>query len=265
MHTPASARDEAKRLARLVGQGVDPRQQEREQRHQRLTLEVEGYAERFIESYINERWKGGAELAAGLLRRYVVPAWRGRHLGEITRADIAALMDGFGTAAAARRNCFAVVRKMFRFAVNSGHIERSPVQDMEPPPAPQSRDRVLSDTELKAAWEASGSLGYPFGPFFRLLILTGQRRNEVAGIEWSELDRNRALWTIPAARAKNGVVSDVPLSDPAIGLLDRLAGLLSGLSDKDAVVEWPRKGFVLTTTGKTPISGYAQVSVLTGT
>ena len=107
---------------------------------------------------------------------------------------------------------------------------------------------MLDDRELAAIWKAAGALGFPFDSIHRLLILTGQRREEVAGLSWSELDRGTALWTLPAARAKNNEAHLVPLAGRVVALLD---GLANGS-------EWPTKGLVFSTTGKTPPSGFSK-------
>jgi integrase len=116
------------------------------------------------------------------------------------------------------------------------------------PPAASARDRVLSDEELAALWQATGSIGHPFGPLFRLLILTGQRREEVAGMDWSELDRETASWLIRSYRTKNRKAQLVPLSGVAVEIVDKLA------DDQ----EWPRSGYLFSTTGKTPVSGFSK-------
>ena len=90
-----------------------------------------------------------------------------------------------------------------------------------------SRDRVLSDAELGEAWRAAGALGWPFAAFIRLLILTLQRRGELAGMAWSELTPDLAVWTIPARRAKNRSAQIVHLPEPARAILrtlPRMAG-----------------------------------------
>ena len=83
----------------------------------------------------------------------------------------------------------------------------------------RSRDRVLSDKELAAIWGACRD--DDFGRIVRLLILTGQRREEVGGTTWSELDLARGLWTIPGSRTKNGRAHEVPLPASAAGLLEQ--------------------------------------------
>jgi integrase len=92
-----------------------------------------------------------------------------------------------------------------------------------PPSAEQSRDRVLDVNELRLVWHAAGDLGFPFGPIVRLLILTGQRRGEIGGMEWKELDfETPPLLTIPAARSKNRRQHAVPLSPQAIETIKSL-------------------------------------------
>jgi integrase len=104
---------------------------------------------------------------------------------------------------------------------------------------------VLSADELAEVWAAAATLGYPWGPFFRLAILTLQRREEVAGMRWSEIDFDRRLWTIPGIRLKNGKPHDVHLSEAAIAIL------------RD-VPQTEGCDFVLSTTGKTPVSGFSK-------
>ena len=107
------------------------------------------------------------------------------------------------------------------------------------------RERVLSDDELRQVWLTTKSIPYPFGPFFQLAILTMQRRDEVAGMRWSEISHDRRLWTIPGVRMKNGKPHDVHLSEPAREILDTLPRING-------------RDLVLTTTGRTPISGFSK-------
>jgi integrase len=252
--TPDGARKEARRLAQLVDQGVDPAAALKVKRRESVDLAFPAYAERFINEYLKVEWKGGHELAAGILRRDAIPVLKGKSLKEITRADISGLMDRMSGKPAARRNAFAALRRMFKWAVNRGDLDVSPLRDMDPPAAPPSRDRVLTDQELALILRAAAELGYPFGPLVRLLVLTGQRREEVAGLNWSELDREKALWTLPAHRAKNGVVHDVPLSPPAVVLLDEVA---RQNRPQNSSAAWPIKGLVFSTTGRTRVSGFS--------
>ena len=85
------------------------------------------------------------------------------------------------------------------------------------------RDRALSDEEAAAIWRAASEAAHLFGIMVHLLMLTGQRREEVAGITWAELSEDFATWTIPATRTKNGIPHLVPLSQPARELLQTFA------------------------------------------
>jgi integrase len=111
---------------------------------------------------------------------------------------------------------------------------------MDTPKAVVPRDRVLADAELARVWLAAGNAGKLFGPIVRLLIATGQRREEVSALDWSELDKKDRLWTLPKERAKNGITHLIPLNDCALGVLDQIAG---------GQTEWPQKGLVFATSG----------------
>ena len=111
-----------------------------------------------------------------------------------------------------------------------------------------ARDRILTDDELCAVWSAATEQGGLFAPVFKLLILTGQRRNEVAGMEWRELDLPGMLWKLPRGRVKNDSGHEVPLSDPAIAIIDGVPRV-SG------------RELLFTTTGNTPISGFSKAKL----
>ncbi|NML95153.1 tyrosine-type recombinase/integrase [Novosphingobium olei] len=250
--TPDAARKEAERLAVLVSQGVDPQQQKQDNARKAVDLAFKGYAQTFVDDCLKVRWKTSHKDGESLLRLYATPVLGTKPLHDITRADIRAVLQKAKGKVATSRNLFAVLRRLFRWAVSQGDIDVSPIAGMEPPPLPVRRDRVLSDQELKLAWNASAELGYPFGPLIRLLIITGQRVEEVSGLEWSELEKGKAMWTLPAERAKNGSASMVPLSTLAVAELNALA---KRSKRKDG---WPRTGFVFSTTGKTSVSGHSR-------
>lgn len=260
--TPDLARDRAKKLAASVVNGVDPLEQERAGRREREEAErlatrsnVRAVVDRFVETHVAANWSS-TDAAAVPLRRYVIGLVGDKLIADVTKSDVAAIIDSVPAAQVAmRRKLWAIMSKFFRWAVARGEIETSPMDGMEAPPAPASRDRVLSDDELRLAWNATSSLGEPFGPLYRLLIITGQRRDEVAGMDWAELDRDAQLWRLPKERAKNGIASDIPLSGLAVAELDRLAGVAS---TDPARRKWPRRGFVFTTTGETAVSGYSR-------
>jgi integrase len=121
-----------------------------------------------------------------------------------------------GSASMAARTA-AYGKAAYGWGVKRGVIEANPFLNL-PVTATERRERTLSDDELAAIWRATDGAG-PFNVIVRTLILTGQRREEVAGMTWVELSGEFSTWTIPASRAKNGATHIVPLSAPAQGLL----------------------------------------------
>jgi integrase len=95
------------------------------------------------------------------------------------------------------------------------------IADLDPPTKVQQRERVLTDAEMVAIWQGTGTADVPatFSKLIRLLILTGQRRDEVAAMAWSELSLDRATWTIPTARQKSKAMHVVPLSEAARAII----------------------------------------------
>ncbi|WP_293942546.1 site-specific integrase [Sphingomonas sp.] len=248
--TPAGARDEAERLLVLVKQGKDPAAEKEERRRMATDLAFDGYVTKFLTEYGKPHWRSGTYTnAESALRRFVTPALKKKALPLIRRSDISAMFDALPSASVALpRNVFALVRKLFAWAVERGDIDRSPLEGFRGPPGAPSRDRVLSDEESKLVWIAACQLAYPFGSLVQFLIATGQRREECAAISWAELNQAQAEWMIPASRAKNNSAHTVPLNALAVALLDARG--------KDG--KWPKKGLVFTTNGETPVSGYSR-------
>jgi integrase len=233
--TVDKARDEAKRLLAAVDLGRDPfadREDEREAR--RLTGEAaslqaeqarlrqrdnfEAVTERYIEACMRAT-RSGADTAR-LLRHGPVPAWRDRHIAEVRRVDVADLIDSIKQRSpAVARATYAALRGLFGWCAERELVAMSPCTNLTAPPRPEARDRVLSDDELEIIWKASDGLGLAFGSVIKLLMLTGQRRAEVAGMAWGELDLEAATWRIPKERTKNGKAHEIDLSSQALKLV----------------------------------------------
>lgn len=113
----------------------------------------------------------------------------------------------------------AALRRMCTWAVERDLIPVSPCEKVKAPAAETSRDRVLSDDELRLVWGGAEAIGWPFGPIVRMLILTGQRRSEAAGMRWQEIDLAAKTWTLAKERVKNNIQHVVPLSSTAIAIL----------------------------------------------
>ena len=176
------------------------------------------------------------------LELHVLPKWRDRKIAEIKRADVRDLIEGIEGDVLPNR-VLTVVRTVFRFALSRDWLDASPAEGIAKPKDETERDRFLEMGEAKRVWDATALLGYPFGPYVRALMLTGQRRTEVAGMRWQDVDLDAATWILKAADTKGERAHLVPLSQPMVEMLKAL----------------PRLGdFVFTTDGETHISGFAK-------
>jgi integrase len=249
--TVERARKQAETLALQVASGVDPQQTKKVAQRQVRELAFKPYVERFRAEFLEKKWETH-KFAHSLLTSHAVPVLGDTPLTAISRRDVKAMLAPLIDKTATASNLFIVLRRLLSWAVEQEDIERSPIDGMKPPPLPKARDRVLSDEELGLVWRAAETLDYPFGPLVHLLILTGSRRDEVAALEWSELSRDAAMWTLPASRSKNDKASENPLSSAAMPLMEELAKR-SGVEDR-----WPREGLLFSTTGKTSVSGFSR-------
>ena len=246
--TPDAARKIAEGLAYSVAKGTDPQREKVETSVRAVDLAFKAYVERFASECLEKDWSSTHVYAHSLLTKYAVPVLGNKGMHQIAKPDIRVVTSKARSTPATERNLYGVLRRMFTFAVDEGDIQISPMMGMKPPSKPASRDRVLEDYELALVWNASHALGKPFGPLVRLLILTAARRDEVAGIDWTELKRATQQWNLPASRSKNGSAVTIMLSSMAVEELDALAG-----GD-----EWPRSGLIFSTTGKTAVSGFSR-------
>ena len=152
-----------------------------------------------------------------------------------------------GRKPSAERKLYVALMPVFKWATERGAIDSNPMTDLtRPKPAPR-RKRVLDHGEIRALWTAACEFDWPFGPFYKLLLLTGARREEVAGMGWPELDLQRRIWRLPPAeefqpqRTKNGQEHLIDLSPQTGSIMEGLPGV--------------HDGFVFSTTGRTRISG----------
>jgi integrase len=240
-----SARELAAKALRAVAEGRDPGQEKVQARVARIDT-IEGAVAQFIERHCKQANRPRTiESTERLLRLHVVPRWRGRAVNSITRRDVLDMLDRVidGGAPVAANRTLTAIKTFFNWCVARDIIAVSPCAGVKPPTAERLRDRVLSDHELVLIWRATEAIGWPFGPMVRLLLLTGQRRDEVAGMQWAELDLERGLWTLPRARVKNDRPHRVPLSPLVISILKAVPRITGQ--------------YVFTTNGETASSGYS--------
>lgn len=184
-----AARELASKALRAVAEGRDPQHEKKLLRSARADT-LGAVAELFMARHSGAHRKRTRETYTGMLNKHVLPRWGSRPAAEITRRDVIGLLDEIvdgGSPISANRT-LAVVRKIFSWAVTRDIVATSPCVGVRAPAPERSRDRVLSDTELRNVWLAADRYGGVYGALVKLLILTGQRRNEVAQARWSEFD-----------------------------------------------------------------------------
>jgi integrase len=159
-----------------------------------------------------------------------------------------------GTAIAGRTAAYG--RACFAWAMKRGTVPTNPFAELPMPSSITKRERVLSDEEAGAIWRAAGEAPLPYGAIVRLLMLTGQRREEVAGMTRAELSEDLATWTIPATRTKNGIPHLVPLSQPASKILQALPS--NGPGDVQGAHQRAKLALVFPGERGTPFSGWSK-------
>ena len=267
--TPDRARKLAAQKKLLVTSGEDPMEKLRRDRKEEVdahtaAVEAERVNKRLLVATLVDEWvdamtarigtdKGPrprtVQFYSSTARKHIVPAIGDTALPHVTKTEVKAMLKAIPIGSQAlRRSVFATFSALCAWAREDDLISNDPLEGVSPPETVSARDRVLSKEELAIVWQASHALRPVHRVFYRLLILTGQRREEVAGLQWSELDRSAALWTLPAERAKNGKLHLVPLSPMAVAQLDALAGN-----------KWPRSGPVLSLDGKRSIGGFSKL------
>jgi integrase len=203
--------------------------------------------EKFIRLYARRRNRTWEE-SERIFAKYVTPEWRDRSAGEIKRRDVAELLDKVEAEnePVMADRVLAAVRKLFNWIATRDDAFRSPIVKgmARTKPKERARDRVLRDDEIRALWAATETTRpAPFGPLVRCLLLTAQRREEVARMRRREIDGE--AWVIPAERYKTGRANAVPLSKRAREVVD-------------AQPAWRKADFVFTTTGDAAFSGFSK-------
>jgi len=228
--TLADARVRLAEAKRKRDGGIDPgaeavKGHKAERKAQTVSDLIDGYIEKYAKRH--KRASSAAE-DERMLNKDVRPSWGDHKASSITRADVLELLDEVvarGSPIAANR-LLAVTRKMFRWAVRQGIVPTSPAFEIDRPGGKEAaRDRVLMLNEIAEVWQAAGELNRPYSQLVRLLLVTGQRRGEVAGMSRRELELDAKLWTIPRTRTKNGLDHEVPLAPLALDVLNPLLGV----------------------------------------
>jgi integrase len=223
----ADAHIKLENARKLLAKGTDPGTVEVEQnKAERAAETVSELIDAYLEKWARPNKRSAAE-DERILDKDVRPSWGRRKAQDVTRRDVIALLDKIAEDRAApvqANRTLAVTRKMFNWAVSRDIIPASPCAAVKAPGRETRRDRVLSSDEIKSLWagldKPEVTMTRPIRLALKLQLATAQRKGEVIGAEWSEFDlEDEKMWTIPAAKAKNGMAHRVPLSPLAIDLL----------------------------------------------
>jgi len=216
----ADARAKAKQLLGAVMQGHDPAAEKQAARNApSFSHLVHEYLERHAKPK-KRSWKKDDYM----LRKYVPEAWYQMKVAEITRRDIRAHLEALADHVPAQANrTLALLRTVFNFAVSRDMIAASPCARIERPAQDRARDRVLTADEIRRVWAALVDESAQTTALFKLYFLTAQRGGELRTMAWVDLDLASGWWTVPAERAKNKLAHRVPLSSPAMAVLQELA------------------------------------------
>jgi integrase len=264
----ANARDRARASMTRAREGINPADERREEEKRAAKAAVQAaakavtfgeVAERFLHEHVErDSAPKYAREVRRILNHDVLPRWKETPVREIGRHEVNDLLDakaasrerqraGTRDGAAVQANrTLTRLRTLFRWAADMDLVDADPTVGVRQRVKEKARDRALDDSEIRLFWSGAGKLGWPFGPLFKLLLLTAQRRDEVGGMRWSEIDIDKQTWTIPRERAKSDRAHVVHLPAPAIEIIEAL----------------PRTGeLVFSATGTTAVSGYSRAKV----
>jgi integrase len=240
----SKARELAHKAVGRVADGVDPAKEKRSSKAAAQIKKLSTIAA-LIETYFEDAARGRHKpnsrpkrtstlnMERDYFERVIKPRFGPLPVVDLTRHELQRFLDDIGhTAPASARHCRNVIRQAFNYGIRREMVEKNPAQLTELP-ASRSRERVMSDDELRAIWTAANApasvdtltMSAATGLAICFAMVTLQRGGEVCGLHAREIDREGKLWTIPGTRTKNHRIQVVPLSDLALDVLDRAFAL----------------------------------------
>jgi integrase len=251
----ADARDMARSRLAEVQKGLDPASLKSAERDADTFRTL---TERYVDEHARVKKKRRSALEDEKnINRELLPVWGSRKASSIKRRDVIALVDGIGRRAPIQANrILALISKIFNFAIAKEVVEVNPATRVVKPSSERTRERFLNDDEIKKVWQAFEREGLQNASLFKLLLLTGQRRDEVMGMRWDELNLDTGEWLLSGERTKNKRPHLVPI-------VRQTHALLTALNEnrRDPVFVFPgrRKGQPITNPQK-PLNRIKQQS-----
>lgn len=212
-------------------------------------MTFEGFARAYLERYAKRRKKSWAADQA-MIENDLIKAWGRRPADAIARRDVIALLEDVmarGHPYAANRR-LALIRKMFAWGIEVDLVNSSPATGVSAPAREETRTRVLKEHEIGALWQAWTDMGWPYGFIFKLVLLTAQRRSDIAGLRLEDIGFTTQIWTPPLAKSDRGNAHELPLTPAVLEILTALPRATSALV-------FPSPG-----DRKKPVSGFSKAS-----
>jgi integrase len=265
----ADARTRARESMEKARRGIHP---VHERKQQAAAEQAQAIADAFtldklIEDFIKKHHRQsrpGTIYEVRRLCRRALPYIGDKPVKQISKADVLGMVNDLsetrlhkwrgndkGGSLSEASGVLRHLRTCFRWALDEDLVDKDPTQGVRDPSggAKHERERVLSEDEIVALWQVVESLGYPWSGLIQLLILTGAREREIGDMPWSELDLRRRVWHLPSSRAKNHNAHDVPLSNLALEIINRIPRFVG------------EHDFLFSVTGTQPVTSYADCKV----
>lgn len=212
----SDARTRARAELKRAGVGEDPKAA-RFERAQQSAVTVDAALDAYLAHCVRENSKATVADKMRAFRKHVRLHIGRRVLARMKRADWLSVIEAETVSPSMRRSLWMYIRHFLAWAMEREHIETHPLWGVRPPKRGASRDRILSDDEIRALWAIEGETP----DLARLSLLTGQRQGSLAHMQWPQLDLHRGLWAIPAENMKSGKPHVAPLSPAAVAILQR--------------------------------------------
>jgi len=253
--SPDAAREEARAILERVHKGGDPIAERRAaEEADQAAIEAETYydfdafADRYIERHVKANELRSLKDIEGTFNRDLRPFFKAKSVREITKQECKEMRSAVGDRShSAANKAHKWLNASLMWGIEHDGLEINPMFGLKKPFKEEKRKRVLGEWEIAIIWSVLPLMTWQFAMLMRLLILTGQRLREIAGIRWEEIDLARLEWIIPASRTKNKLAHLVPISPQ----VERLLVTIQPDSSQ-------RRGLLLTTNGRTPISGFSK-------
>lgn len=253
----SDARVRAREALLSVSEGHNPAREKAQRREGRRTGAdlAPAVFDDFFDRYVSKRNRPSYQKEIKrIIDRELKPRWKEKSISAISKKDVVNLLDETtdrGAPIMANR-IRALLSKFFAWAIERDIVTRSPVESTRAPAAEATRERTLDRREIRLIWLGCEKAGHPIGPMVKLLLITAQRRTEIASALWTEIDLsgNDQTFSIGADRSKNRQAHMVPLSAAAVDIIRSLPK-----------IDGPDRApiFLFTTNGEVPVSGFSKL------